>query len=209
MRDGLFITLEGGEGSGKSLAIKGLKKHFEAQGIEVLITREPGGLEVAEKIRNIVVEEEMDPITEAYLFAASRNELVKNVIQPALEKKMVVICDRFVDSSFVYQGHVKGIGIDKVVDINKYAMNGYLPDITLYFDVDPAIGLERIASNNREVNKFDKQDLSFHHKVREGYRLIQKKYKHRIKQIDASQSKEAVLSQCVKEVDWYRETYEL
>ena len=194
MSKGLFISIEGGEGSGKSTVIQRLKEELEKRGEQVLVTREPGGIDVAERIRNILVHQEMDALTEAMLFASSRNETIKQVIQPALDEGKIVLCDRFLDSSLVYQGYVKGLGIEKVYEINQLVLQDCLPALTLYFDLDPVIGLERIAQNSRETNKFDELDIGFHQNVRDGYQLIAKHFSHRkrIRTIDASQSIEEV-----------------
>src|SRR5690625_4128792 len=160
IKRGRFVTIEGGEGSGKSTLIKEIGSYFSAMGEKVLIIREPGGLPAGEKIRDILVSEEVDVLTEAMLFASSRNELVKKVINPALEEGTLVICDRFIDSNLVYQGYVKGLGIDKVLELNEPVLNGLMPDLTLYLDLDPKVGLERISQNNRETNRFDKLNIT-------------------------------------------------
>ncbi|KXY51452.1 thymidylate kinase [Bacillus cereus] len=196
---GLFISIEGGEGSGKSALIQGLALYLEEQGMECLTSREPGGVKVAEEIRELIMENEMDAITEALLFASARREHFKNKISPALTEGKIVICDRFVDSSIVYQGYVQGIGMDNVLSINSQALEGLvMPHLTLYLDVEPTIALNRIAQNNRETNRFDEKSMEFHKKVREGYLLIEEKYSNRIKKVDASLSKEEVLQQSIE-----------
>ncbi|HDR7922714.1 dTMP kinase [Bacillus paranthracis] len=196
---GLFVSIEGGEGSGKSALIKGLSLYLEEQGMECLTSREPGGVKVAEEIRELIMENEMDAITEALLFASARREHFKNKISPALTDGKIVICDRFVDSSIVYQGYVQGIGMDNVLSINSQALEGLvMPHLTLYLDVEPTIALNRIAQNNRETNRFDEKSMEFHKKVREGYLLIEEKYSNRIKKVDASLSKDEVLHQSIE-----------
>lgn len=200
--NGLFISIEGGEGSGKSALIQGISRYLEEQGIECITSREPGGIKVAEEIRELIMGNEMDAITEALLFASARREHFKNKISPALEKGKVVICDRFVDSSTVYQGYVQGVGMETVLNINSQALEGLImPHLTLYLDVEPAVALNRIAQNNRETNRFDDKSMDFHNKVREGYLLIEKKYSNRIKKVDASLSKEEVLNQAIEYVE--------
>jgi len=202
IKRGRFVTIEGGEGSGKSTLIKEIGSYFSAMGEKVLIIREPGGLPAGEKIRDILVSEEVDVLTEAMLFASSRNELVKKVINPALEEGTLVICDRFIDSNLVYQGYVKGLGIDKVLELNEPVLNGLMPDLTLYLDLDPKVGLERISQNNRETNRFDKLNITFHEKVRKGFQHLanHKDHKSRIKTIDASQSTDAICLESLAEI---------
>ncbi|AFV22034.1 MULTISPECIES: dTMP kinase [Bacillus] len=196
---GLFVSIEGGEGSGKSALIQGLSLYLEEQGMECLTSREPGGVKVAEEIRELIMENEMDAITEALLFASARREHFKNKISPALTEGKIVICDRFVDSSIVYQGYVQGIGMDNVLSINSQALEGLvMPHLTLYLDVEPTIALNRIAQNNRETNRFDEKSIEFHKKVREGYLLIEEKHSNRIKKVDASLSKDEVLQQSIE-----------
>ncbi len=197
---GLFITLEGGEGSGKSTAAILLAQWLRERGREVLITREPGGVHVSEQIRNVLVYEEMEPLTEAMLFAASRNEVITKLISPALKEGKVVICDRFVDSSYVYQGMVRGLGLEIVQRINQPIMDRVTPDVTLYFDVNPEVGLGRIHKNNRETNKFDEEAISFHYQIRESYQKLSQMedYKERICTINAEQTLEKVVQDCIK-----------
>lgn len=196
---GLFVSIEGGEGSGKSALIQGLSLYLEEQGMECLTSREPGGVKVAEEIRELIMENEMDAITEALLFASARREHFKNKISPALTEGKIVICDRFVDSSIVYQGYVQGIGMDNVLSVNSQALEGLvMPHLTLYLDVEPTIALNRIAQNNRETNRFDEKSMEFHKKVREGYLLIEEKHSNRIKKVDASLSKDEVLQQSIE-----------
>ncbi|MED0951207.1 dTMP kinase [Bacillus mobilis] len=196
---GLFVSIEGGEGSGKSALIQGLSLYLKEQDMECLTSREPGGVKVAEEIRELIMENEMDAITEALLFASARREHFKNKISPALTEGKIVICDRFVDSSIVYQGYVQGIGMDNVLSINSQALEGLvMPHLTLYLDVEPTIALNRIAQNNRETNRFDEKSMEFHKRVREGYLLIEEKYSNRIKKVDASLSKDEVLQQSIE-----------
>lgn len=187
----LFITFEGGEGSGKTTVIKEIEKMFVAEGItNYIVTREPGGIQIAEEIRSIILNKKntmMDKRTEALLFAASRRQHLKEKIVPALNKGYIVLCDRYLDSSLVYQGIARDIGVDNVYNINLFAIDTYLPDITFLLDIDPIIGLERINKNkNREVNRLDLETLDFHKKIREGYLFLAKMYPKRIKKINAN-----------------------
>ncbi|KIL52433.1 dTMP kinase [Jeotgalibacillus campisalis] len=188
---GLFISVEGPEGAGKTTVIKELELRLIDQGHSVLLTREPGGIEISEKIRGIILDPEhtkMDSRTEALLYAAARRQHLVEKVFPALEKGTIVLCDRFIDSSLAYQGHARGLGIDEVWGINQFAIDNRLPDCTLFFDIDPEAGMERIAQNNqREINRLDLEALSFHQKVYEGYQLLIERFPDRIQVIDAKQ----------------------
>lgn len=192
----MFITFEGGEGTGKTTQINILKKYLEDQGLEVIITREPGGVISAENIRAVIFDNEIDPITETMLYAAARREHYIKKIKPALDAGKIVICDRFIDSSIVYQGIVRGVGVDLVENINKYAINNVEPDLTIFFDLDPETGLKRVSLRNEQMNRFDKESLDFHLKVRKGYNLLSKT-RNRFILIDASKSIEDVTKQII------------
>ena len=192
----MFITFEGGEGTGKTTQINILKKYLEDQGLEVVITREPGGVVSAENIRAVIFDNEIDPITETMLYAAARREHYIKKIKPALDTGKIVICDRFIDSSIVYQGIVRGVGVDLVENINKYAINNVEPDLTIFFDLDPETGLKRVSLRNEQMNRFDKESLDFHLKVRKGYNLLSKT-RNRFVLIDASKSIEDVTKQII------------
>lgn len=197
---GYFITLEGGEGSGKSSVIKLIVERLQKEGYQVLQTREPGGVKIAEEIRNIILDKDntsMDGKTEALLYAASRRQHLVEKVIPALEKGMIVISDRYIDSSLVYQGVARGIGIQEVYEMNLFAIDKILPNLTLILDIEPEIGLQRINKNNqREVNRLDLESLPFHHKVRDGYRKLKDLYPERIEIVDASKSLEEVFENC-------------
>lgn len=193
---GAFITLEGGEGSGKTTVIGKIGEYFDRLAIPYMMTREPGGIEIAEKIREIILNPShtaMDARTEALLYAASRRQHLAEKVEPALDKGLTVICDRFVDSSLAYQGYARGLGMDEVWAINQFAIHDRMPDLTFYLDIEPEIGLQRIAANQgREVNRLDLEGLSFHKKVREGYHIIASRFPDRIVVIDASKEPSAV-----------------
>ncbi|WP_339258159.1 dTMP kinase [Paenibacillus sp. FSL R5-0713] len=195
---GKFITLEGGEGSGKTTMIGRIGSYFEERGIPYVVTREPGGIEIAEKIRSIILDPlhtAMDARTEALLYAAARSQHLAEKVEPALKAGKAVICDRFVDSSLVYQGYARGLGIENVWAINRFAIGDLMPDVTLYLDIEPELGLARIdAHDGREVNRLDLENLEFHHKVREGYFLLKEQFPERIRVIDASMKQEDVLA---------------
>lgn len=199
---GLFVTIEGPDGSGKTSVIKGLiPKLTPMVKKEIITTREPGGSRIAEKIRELILDPdhlEMDSRTEALLYAASRRQHLIEKVIPALEADQVVICDRFVDSSLVYQGWARGIGMTEVAVINEFATEGVVPDVTLYLDIDAREGLERIerARENRQYDRLDQEELAFHEKVREGYLQLVKNNQKRIVLVDASQSVEKVVEEC-------------
>ncbi|MBP2115965.1 dTMP kinase [Paenibacillus silagei] len=188
-REGFFITLEGGDGSGKTTVLGRVAAYLQNHSMPYIITREPGGIEIAEKIRSIILDPAhtaMDARTEALLYAAARSQHLAEVVEPALQEGITVLCDRFVDSSLVYQGYARGLGIEEVRGINRFATGGRMPDLTFYLDVDPEVGLSRIAANqNREVNRLDLESLEFHQKVRAGYELVTRSDPQRIVVLDA------------------------
>lgn len=190
MKKGLFIVFEGGEGSGKSTMIDMIYNWLLEEGRDCIKTREPGGIEISEKIREVILDTKntsMDGRTEALLYAAARRQHLVEKVIPALNLGKIVLCDRFLDSSLAYQGYARGLGIDEVYKINKFAIGDYMPNLSILFDIEPELGLERINKNsNREVNRLDLEKLDFHYKVREGYEIVYEKNKDRIIKIDAS-----------------------
>jgi len=198
MSKGLFITFEGGEGSGKTTVCRYIYERLLAEGIDAIYSREPGGVDIAEQIRNVILNVKntaMDVRTEALLYAASRRQHLVEVILPALEAGKVVICDRFIDSSLAYQGYARNIGIDEVWQINKFAIDDCMPDMTLFFDVEVETGLKRISNRGEGLDRLDRENVNFHHKVHEGYKIVCEKYPERIITIDASQKVEDVEKQ--------------
>lgn len=201
---GFFITFEGGEGSGKTTVIEKVENYYLEKGFNVVRTREPGGSKIAEDIRNVILDVDnvnMDPITEAMLYAASRRQHLVEKVTPYLEKGYIVLCDRFIDSSLAYQGYARGLGIDKVYQMNLMATNGLLPDVTIYVDVKPEVGLSRIKSNNREQNRLDLEKLSFHQNVYEGYHQVAQMFSDRFKVINGEQTREQVFNDTIKVLD--------
>ncbi len=192
----MFITLEGPEGSGKTTAVEAAVKKLQELGYEVIRTREPGGTQIAEQIRNVILDKgntAMDPRTEALLYAASRRQHLVEKVWPALKEGKIVICDRYLDSSLAYQGGARGLGIDEVLNINLFATENTWPNLTLLFDLAPEVGLARISSNSdREVNRLDLEKLEFHNKVRNTFLDLAKRYPDRYVIIDASKSREEV-----------------
>ena len=189
-----FITFEGPEGSGKTTVLNQINKLL-SENYNVISTREPGGVSTGEEIRNILLDgENIDIRTEALLFAASRREHLVEKVIPALNNNKVVLCDRYIDSSLAYQGYARGIGIEEVKKINEFAINGLYPDLTIYLDIDAEVGRERILKNQRSQNRLDKETLTFHQKVIEGYKTLIKTNPERFKVVDATQSIESVVS---------------
>lgn len=200
IQKGMFVTLEGGEGSGKTTLIQLLKAFLESLGYTVMATREPGGVDVSEQIREVILSNNMDAMTEALLFASARREhLVRKVI-PALERGEIVLCDRFIHSSLVYQGVLGGLGVDTVASINEVAIGSYMPDFTLFLDIKPEDGLQRISANaEREVNRWDEESLEFHNSIRAGYQSMVSLFpEHNIKTIDASGNEAQVFEEAKK-----------
>lgn len=206
MKKSLFISIEGDDFSGKTTAVNTLIPILEEAGIEYVLTREPGGAAIAEQIRAVIVDKkntEMDPVCEALLYAAARRQHVVEKIVPALKAGKIVISDRFIDSNLAYQGYSRNIGIDKILEINNYAINvdgkKILPDLTIYLDLDPNVGLQRMALNkNREINRLDLEGLEFHKKVREGYQELAKRFADRYVVVDANQTPEKVAEEIKK-----------
>lgn len=194
---GLFISFEGTEGAGKTTVLRKVADRLEAQGIAVLLTREPGGIPIAEKIRDVVLDanhQEMDGKTEALLYAAARRQHLVEKIIPALEQGKIVLCDRFIDSSLAYQGYARGLGMEEVLAINLFAIGEYMPDCTIFFDITPEKGLERIMKDKgREQNRLDLEKLDFHQKVYEGYQEVMRRDRIRFRKVDAGAPVEQVI----------------
>lgn len=191
---GYFISIEGGEGAGKSTALGCIKTWLTDQGIEFIVTREPGGTPLAEEIRNLVLaprDEPVDVYAELLLVFAARVQHVKQTILPALKAGKWVISDRFVDSSYIYQGIGRNIDANVIDDLVDRFLQGALPDATLLLDVPVSIGLQRVASRG-EMNRLDGESIAFHEKVRGGFLALAEKYSQRIHVIDANQSLESV-----------------
>lgn len=207
MTNGLFITFEGGEGAGKTTILNQVYEELTGRGFEVIKTREPGGIRISEKIRDIIHDPlhlEMEERTEALLYAAARRQHLVEKIVPALNEGKIVLCDRFIDSSLAYQGYARGLGIDEVQSINQFAIQDVMPDKTFYFDIDPELGLTRIKKHSgREINRLDLEKLDFHYKVREGYKYLINRFPERIIEIDASQALDVVYDQVMEKVKMF------
>ncbi len=200
---GLFITIEGPDGSGKSTQIENIRKFFEDKNIEIVFTREPGGTPIGERIREIILDnrfKEMDSMTEAMLYAASRAQHVAQIIRPALEAGKVVVCDRFVDSSLAYQGYGRGLGEDIEI-INSFAIKDCMPDVTFLMKLDPNVGKHRIEENRHDQDRLEHEKLSFHQKVYKGYLKLEEKYPDRIVGIDASKGIDEIRDEIYRKLE--------
>lgn len=186
MKKGYFITFEGGEGSGKTTQIELLKDYFMKKNKKVKILREPGGTEISEKIREILLDKKYKGIinskTELFLYMASRTQLYYEKILDLIENFDIILCDRFFDATLAYQGYARNLGIEKLYELNKWALDGFEPDLTIFFDLNIDLGLKREKSKDR----FNLEGKSFHEKVADGYRIINRKFPDRIKKIDVN-----------------------
>ena len=199
MNRGKFIVFEGGDGSGKSTALEKIYDFLVENGIECIKTREPGGIKISEDIRNIILDTkntEMDRKTEALLYAAARRQHLVEKVIPELEKGKIVLCDRFIYSSLAYQGYARGIPVDEIFQINKFAIGEYMPDLNIFFDISPEVGLSRIQKNkDREVNRLDLEKLDFHNRVRDGYYKLVEENKDKFAIINAEKSIDEVFNE--------------
>ncbi|WP_133012899.1 dTMP kinase [Marinomonas flavescens] len=207
---GKFISLEGGEGSGKSTAIECIKAWLESKGIDFIVTREPGGTALAEDIRALILasrDETVDDMTELLLMFAARAQHMSQKIRPALKNNIWVISDRFIDSSFVYQGKARGGDLEILNTLTKWVVGDDRPDATLLLDVPVSIGLERVAQR-KNADRLDKESIVFHEKVRAGFLEQASSEPERIKIIDASQSLSSVSEQIISTLDALKSTWE-
>lgn len=196
LESGLFISFEGSEGVGKTTQIGLLESWFSERDKEVILTREPGGSEVSEHIRNLVLDKNLPSMhsdTESLLIYAARAEHVEKVIKPALAQGKVVISDRFADASFAYQGYGRGIDLDRLTKLHDWVLGGFAPDLTFVLDMPVDLGMRR-AEARAELDRFEQEKLSFFERVREGYLRIASADPQRVKIIDANQSIESVAS---------------
>ena len=193
----MFITFEGPDGSGKSTVIKAVYEKLLKDNFDVLLTREPGGTPIAEKIRDIILDNSntaLDARTEALLYAASRRQHLVEKIWPALKEGKIVLCDRFIDSSLAYQGGGRNLGVENVLNVNLFATENTYPDISLFFDVSPEIGLSRVNSDKKRVaDRLDNENENFHDKVYETFKKIVANNKNRFIVIDASKPLDEVI----------------
>ncbi len=206
MADGIFITFEGGEGTGKSTQMERLARWFRQRGREVVVTREPGGTPIGEAVRRILLDPDLEPdaMTELFLLEASRHDHVERLIVPSLERGAVVLADRFADSSTVYQGLVRGLGAAVVRQLNAMATGGLEPDLTLLFDLEPGEALER--ARNRNVSKgsttrIDEEPAAFHREIREAFLRLADSVGGRIRVLDATGSPDEVFQRLLTEIE--------
>ncbi|MFV0379218.1 MAG: dTMP kinase [Anaerorhabdus sp.] len=196
---GYFITFEGPDGSGKTTVSKAVYEHLKEMGVDAIYTREPGGIDIAEQIRNVILDPRntaMDQRTEALLYAASRRQHLVELVLPALKKNQIVLCDRFVDSSLAYQGFGRHLGIDEVFNINYFATDGLMPDKTIFLDLSAEEGLKRIE-NRVYKDRLDQESLNFHFDVVKGYQEVVKRFSDRMVVIDASKNSEEVINEAL------------
>ncbi|MDQ0300933.1 dTMP kinase [Salibacterium salarium] len=196
---GVFITFEGCEGAGKTTVLEHVYASLEEDGRKIMKTREPGGIDIAEKIRSIILDPEhtmMERRTEALLYAAARRQHLVEKVIPALKKGYIVLCDRFIDSSLAYQGAARGIGMEEVLSMNQFAIEDHFPDATIYLDITPDKGLTRIRENKkREFNRLDQEAINFHKEVYEAYQTLLERFPDRIHKIEADMPVEDVVQE--------------
>jgi len=190
---GFFITLEGGEGSGKTTQLRALLTHLRSLEQEAVETRDPGGTSIGNQIRNLLLDGEnarMAPLTELLLYEASRAQLVREIVRPALEAGRIVVCDRFADSTLAYQGYGRGLDLNLIGQLNELATCGIRPDLTFLLDIDPAVGLERVshrlAAPRVRRDRLEDEALAFHDRVRQGYRALAAAEPGRVIVLDAT-----------------------
>src|SRR5699024_3427603 len=194
---------------GKTTVLNKLEEKLQKMGYDVLTTREPGGIQIAENIREIILNPlntTMDARTEALLYAAARRQHLVEKVLPALNKGKVVLCDRFIDSSLAYQGYARGLGVEEVFTINEFAIEQCMPHLTLFLNIEPKKGLQRIAANkDRERNRLDLEKLAFHELVYEGYHYLAKQYPDRIQTIQADEAFDIVVQHALNKIVFYLE----
>jgi dTMP kinase len=205
LNKGFFISFEGGEGAGKTSLIRRLAEMLEAEGYQVVITREPGGSPLGDRIRSLLLDKDagmpISPTAELLLLLTGRAQHIDQLIQPSLQAGKVVLCDRFNDSSIAYQGSGRALGVSRVKELCQLVSGGLVPDLTLYLDVDPDVGLarsKRLTKENAKAGEGDRiedEAVIFHQRVRDGYRQIGQEEPDRFKVLDAHQSQEDVFNQ--------------
>ena len=191
---GKFITFEGADGSGKTTQIETIKEYLEKQGHECLLTREPGGSDLGNKIREILLhyDGEVDSLAELLLYMADRAQHVKKVIIPALKEGKIVLCDRYTDSSVSYQGYARGLDIERIIELNKIATDGLEPDLTIVFDVETEVAMNRVGDVK---DRLEQEGVGFHKKLRYGYLELAKRFPERIKVVNSNLSIDEVFEQ--------------
>lgn len=200
----MFITFEGSEGSGKSTQINMLAAYLGQQGYEVLVTREPGGTHIGEQVRQClhdVKNKEMTAAAEVLLYSASRSQLVREVIVPALENGVIVISDRYADSTMAYQGYGRQLDLDALGTITHFATGGLKPDLTILFDIDVEEGLSRRSVGGEEMNRMDLQEIAFYKRVRDGYMELVKQEPERWVIVDAGRPPDEIQNDVRRSVE--------
>ncbi len=200
---GKFITIEGCEGVGKSTQLALLKEYFANKGIDAIFTREPGGTDIAEQIRGIILNannKALTPVTELLLYAAARRQHTEEKIIKALQEGKVVVCDRYADSTVAYQGYARNLDKDLIESLNQIAMANVKIDLTLFLDLDPEKGFARKGGADKN-DRLENEKIDFHKRVYQGFVAIAEKDKERVARIDSSVSKEEVFAQIVKAIE--------
>ncbi len=203
----MFITFEGVEGAGKSTQVKNLETYLNQKGFKTIVTRQPGGSELGQQIRNLILNPELNDkpsdLSEMFLYLADRAHHVEKTILPALEKNIIVISDRYVDSHIAYQGYARGFDLEKLISLNSIASKNLIPDITFLFDLDPVIGLNRVRfGRNQEVfDRIESEKIEFHQNVRNGFLTIAKENTKRVKIIDASLNQEDIKNKIISSIN--------
>ena len=200
---GIFITIEGPDGSGKSTQVQRLFKYLQGKGYEIVLTREPGGTSVGEQIRSVLLNPENNEMgfkTEVLLYAASRAQHLEEVIIPSLKEGKIVISDRFVDSSIAYQGYGRNLDLSLVVEINKLVVEDYLPDLTIFLDLPVEVGLARIRKNQKSMDRLEQEAVAFHEQVYQGFKKLALD-EERIKTISANTSEDIIFTHIIKLVE--------
>jgi len=208
---GLFITFEGGEGAGKTTLIDEVSRALASRGLEVLKTREPGGTKLGEHIRNLVLQHsgdyQLSPLTELALFLTSRAQQVEEVILPSLKEGKVVLCDRYNDSTFAYQGIARGLGLERIREFCSFICQGVEPHLTLYLDLDPAIGLKRARSHEgSEYDRIESEKISFHQTVRNAFHQLADEEPHRLFILNAENPPKTVFKDAMERIEPLLET---
>ena len=201
-RKGIFITFEGLEGSGKSTHTGLLASKLAEENFKIKVTREPGGTRIGEKIRDLTLSRDnvdLTAVAECYLMAASRAQHVREIIRPAIAEGLVVICDRFLDSSLAYQGAGRGLGEDLVLELNKLAIDGVWPNLTIFMDIPIDVGLER-RNGTHKIDRLDLQQQDFYQRVRAGYKKLAEKYKNRYFTVESNKPINEVSDEIWKKV---------
>ena len=201
---GTFISIEGLDGCGKTSVISLITQQLKSDGVDVVSTKEPAGSTIATRVRDILVDKEtknMDYITETLLYAACRCQHLHDFIIPNLNEGKVVISDRFVDSSYVYQGIARNLGLDQVMAINSLVVKNHMPDLTIYIDIAPEKCLARLKKAKKAGNKVDLESLDFYNRVREGYLIINKLFKDRVVKINGEQPLEKLAKEVYEAID--------